>query len=130
MAILSVALPLPSAVNDSEEHYISGYIIGFIHLTGKFNYKSIHVEWNKLYASDTKDFLGDDISLLRTDVDVALKAAMIYWKLCKCNAKADGGSTVSHVKKITKAVNGGYNGLADRKKHTKKAYKILKGKMK
>lgn len=83
--------------------------VGFIHM-------------NEKYPSNPKDFLGDDISLLKTNVDVALKAAMIIWEHQELNSIATKKSAVT---KVSYIVNGGYNGLKDRKKYTKKAYKIL-----
>jgi len=96
--------------------------VGFIHMTGKSKYKALHKIWNEKYPSNPKDFLGDDISLLKTNVDVALKAAMIIWEHQELNSIATKKSAVT---KVSYIVNGGYNGLKDRKKYTKKAYKIL-----
>jgi len=101
--------------------------VGFIHLTGKSKYKMLHDTWKKKYPDDKKDFMGDDISLLKTDVDVAMKASMIIWvdKTKKTNKNADVGNTNKAITKVTLDVNGGDNGLEMRKKYTKKAYKVL-----
>ncbi|AXT60397.1 LysM peptidoglycan-binding domain-containing protein [Aquimarina sp. AD10] len=101
--------------------------VGFIHLTGKEKYKALDDKWKELYPNDPKDFMGDDISLLKTNVDVAIKASMIIWGHVQngTNSKADQGNNDSAIKKVTKDVNGGYNGLAMRKQFTKKAYEVL-----
>ncbi|WP_274639661.1 LysM peptidoglycan-binding domain-containing protein [Tenacibaculum larymnensis] len=102
--------------------------VGFIHLTGKNKYKALHDKWNELYPNDKKDFMGDDISLLKTDVDVAMKASMIIWTHVQVgtNNEADKGNNKAAIIAVTKDVNGGTNGLNHREKFTKKAYEILK----
>ncbi|NVK63503.1 MAG: hypothetical protein HWE22_02905 [Flavobacteriales bacterium] len=101
--------------------------VGFIHLTGKSKYKALDEKWKELYPNDKKDFMGDDISLLKTDVDVAMKASMIIWHHVQngTNNKADKGNSDAAITSVTKDVNGGTNGLPERKKFTKKAYEIL-----
>ncbi len=101
--------------------------VGFIHLTGKNKYKLLNDEWKKLYPKDPKDFMNDDISLLKTDVDIAMRASMIIWidSSKTTNTKCDGGITNAIITSVTQDVNGGDNGLDDRKKYTKKAYEIL-----
>ena len=101
--------------------------VGFIHLTGKNKYKALHEKWNELYPSDTKDFMGNDISLLKTNVDVAMRASMIIWTYVQSgtNEEADKGNKDSVITSVTKDVNGGTNGLEMRKKFTKKAYEVL-----
>ncbi|WP_298546349.1 LysM peptidoglycan-binding domain-containing protein [uncultured Aquimarina sp.] len=101
--------------------------VGFIHLTGKDKYKALDDKWKELYPDDAKDFMGDDISLLKTDVEVAIKASMIIWTHVQngTNSKADQGNSDSTITSVTLDVNGGNNGLDDRKKYTKKAYEVL-----
>jgi predicted chitinase/LysM repeat protein len=101
------------------------YGVGFIHMTGKSKYKTLHRIWNEKYPNDHKNFLGNDISLLKTNVDVAMKAAMIIWEYQNINSVATA-NTHSAIKKVTKIVNGGYNGLSYRIMYTEKAYKVLK----
>ena len=79
---------------------------GFIHLTGKDNYKAISDEWNRLYPNDTKEFHGADISLLETDIDVAIKASMIYWKINRLNSMADAGTDDASIDNVGRLVNG------------------------
>ncbi len=104
------------STNDGSDYFG----VGFIHLTGKDKYKALNTKWNSLYPNDKKDFMGDDISLLKTDVDVAMKASMIIWRYVqrKTNEKADKGNTNDVITAVTKDVNGGTNGL-----ELKKIYK-------
>jgi predicted chitinase len=99
---------------------------GFIHITGKDGYKAISIEWNKLYPNDKKEFHGKDINLLETNVEVALKASMVYWKLKGLNQEADKGTSPEIVEKIGTKVNGGDNGVDIRKSYTKLAVANLK----
>ena len=101
--------------------------VGFIHLTGKEKYKALDDKWKELYPDDPKDFMGNDVSLLKTNVDVAIKASMIIWAHVQngTNAQADNGNNDSAILEVTKDVNGGTNGLAMRKQFTKKAYEVL-----
>lgn len=47
--------------------------------------------------------------------EYALESAGFYWRyIGDCNRKADLGFDVQVVKKVTRAVNGGLNGFADR----------------
>ena len=98
---------------------------GFI-LTGKSGYEAISLEWNKLYPNDKKEFHGKDITLLETDVEVALKASMVYWKLKGLNNKADQGTSPAIVEDVGRIVNGGDNGMDLRKKYTQLAIENLK----
>jgi predicted chitinase len=99
---------------------------GFIHITGKGGYKDISTEWNKLYPHDKKEFHGKDITLLETNVEIAIKASMDYWKLKSLNEKADLGTSPTIVEKIGRTVNGGNNGMDLRQKYTKLAANNLK----
>jgi predicted chitinase len=92
---------------------------GFIHLTGKSNYETISREWNKLYPDDKKEFHGKDINLLETDVEVAIKVAMIYWKTHTYGKKhAAEYADNNDYESLTYLVNGGDNGQDSRKKYT------------
>ncbi|WP_326492520.1 LysM peptidoglycan-binding domain-containing protein [Sinomicrobium oceani] len=101
--------------------------VGFIHLTGKEKYKYLDDEWKKIYPNEPKEFMGDDISLLKTNVDIAMRASMIIWTNPSngTNTKCDEGVDNTTITKVTRDVNGGTNGLSDRKKFTKKAYEVL-----
>ena len=99
---------------------------GFIHITGKDGYEAISKEWNKLYPSDKKEFHGKDINLLESNVEIAIKASMVFWKLNNLNTMADTGTSPTIIEKVGKVVNGGDNGMDDRKKYTKLAVDNLK----
>jgi len=88
---------------------------GYIQLTGKENYTAFGKS------------IGEDI-LANPDV-VASKYALLSaaWFFSKngLHKLADGGSSDVVVTQITKRVNGGTNGLADRIKHFKEYYYLL-----
>ncbi len=98
---------------------------GFIHLTGRYQYKLISQEWNKKYPNDQKAFHGEDINLLETDVKVALKASLLYWNLKGLNQKADEGFDNQYIDAITYKVNGGYNEKELRRSNTNAAKNAL-----
>jgi len=88
---------------------------GYIQLTGKDNY----TQFGKA--------IGEDI-LSNPDVvsgKYALLSAAWFWSKNGLNNLADGGSTDAVVTSITKRVNGGTIGLADRIKHFKEYYHLL-----
>ena len=100
---------------------------GFIHITGKGGYKAISVEWNKLYPNDKKEFHGKDINLLETDVEVAIKASMVYWKIKNLNSLSDNGGDNKNINNVGAIVNGANppNGADARESYTKLAYEII-----
>lgn len=77
---------------------------GFLQLTGKANYKS-YGDYLEVNLLDNPDFVA---------TKYALSSAAWYfekrglWKIC------DQGDDIETIKKVTKLVNGGYNGLDDR----------------
>ncbi len=80
---------------------------GFIQLTGKYNYKELSKAWNedsenannkKYFHIQTKD--GGHIDELVTDLDVAMKASMYFWRLKGCNTYADKDDTAGVTNKI------------------------------
>lgn len=88
---------------------------GYIQLTGKSNY----TEFNKSVEEDVvanPDLVSSKYALL---------SAAWYWNSRSLNTSADKGSTDAVVTEITKKVNGGTIGLADRIKHFKEYYKLL-----
>jgi putative chitinase len=89
---------------------------GYIQLTGKANYQL----FDKVVAED----LITNPDLVATKYPL-LSAAWFFHKN-GLHKIADEGFTDSVVTKITKRVNGGTNGLADRLKHFKKFYNLLK----
>jgi putative chitinase len=88
---------------------------GYIQLTGKDNY----TQFGKA--------IGEDI-LSNPDVvsgKYALLSAAWFWSKNGLNNLSDGGATDAVVTTITKRVNGGTIGLADRIKHFKEYYHLL-----
>lgn len=88
---------------------------GYIQLTGKENY----IAFGKA--------IGEDIV---SNPDVvsgkhALLSAAWFFSKNGLHTMADGGATDAVVTSITKRVNGGTNGLADRIKHFKEYYNLL-----
>jgi len=88
---------------------------GYIQLTGRANYT--------LFGKA----IGEDVT---GNPDVvsgkyALLSAAWFWSNNGLNKLADGGSTDAVVTTITKRVNGGVIGLADRIKHFKEYYHLL-----
>ncbi|MEM4326156.1 MAG: hypothetical protein QXU40_02550 [Candidatus Pacearchaeota archaeon] len=100
---------------------------GFIHMTGKDNYKILSDAWNKMYPNDKKEFHGKDIDTLVTNVEIAIKASMVYWKLRGLNEMSDKGIDDDIITKIGSKINGTnppYNNDV-RKKYTKEVNKNL-----
>ena len=88
---------------------------GYIQLTGKANYT--------LFGKA----IGEDITANPDVVSgkYALLSAAWFWSNNGLNKLADGGATDAVVTTITKRVNGGTIGLADRIKHFKEYYHLL-----
>ena len=88
---------------------------GYIQLTGKQNYTAF-------------DLAVEDDILANPDLvssKHALASAAWFWKKNGLNLIADTGSSSEVVTKITKRVNGGTIGLADRIKHFKEYHILL-----
>lgn len=88
---------------------------GLIQVTGRDN-----------YAKASQALFGDD-RLLRTpelleQPEWAAKSAVWYWTTRKLNLLADGGQFTD----LTRAINGGTNGLEDRKARYRAALAVLK----
>lgn len=88
---------------------------GYIQLTGKSNY----TEFNKVVEDDI--LANPDLVASRH----ALLSAAWYWNSRSLNNSADKGAHDAAVTEITKKVNGGTIGLADRIKHFKEYYSLL-----
>ena len=86
---------------------------GLIQITGRKNYQQISDAWGI-------DFVANP-ELLATP-EYAVKSACWWWDDRKLNALADVGDFL----KITKIINGGTNGLADRQAHYARAKEALK----
>lgn len=91
---------------------------GFLQLTGKGTYKG--------YAQYLKKTVEETSDLLRSDNHYALDCAMWeYVNVMKLNTVADQGMTDDVIKKITKVINGGYNGLEERINKVEHFYSLL-----
>lgn len=88
---------------------------GYIQLTGKDNY----TQFGKAIG---EDILGNPDLV---SGKYALLSAAWFWSKNGLNKLADGGATDTTVTSITKRVNGGTIGLADRIKHFKEYYHLL-----
>ena len=88
---------------------------GFIQLTGKDNYTAFGKS------------IGEDMTVSPEKVSThyALLSAAWFFNKNKLHIMADGGATDAVVTSITKRVNGGTIGLADRIKHFKEYYHLL-----
>lgn len=85
---------------------------GIFQVTGKANYKK--------YG----DLIGVDLVAnpeIASHADISVKTALEYWRSHKLNAKAD----LDDIVEITKAINGGKNGLVERITYLEKAKKLL-----
>lgn len=89
---------------------------GYIQLTGKDNYTA--------FDKFVPENILENPDLVATKYPL-LSAAWFFNK--NCLSKADMGATDEAVSAVTRCVNGGYNGIEDRKSHFKKYYKILSG---
>jgi putative chitinase len=88
---------------------------GYIQLTGRANYTAFGKA------------IGEDVTANPDVVSgkYALLSAAWFWSNNGLNKLADGGSTDAVVTTITKRVNGGTIGLADRIKHFKEYFHLL-----
>lgn len=85
---------------------------GLIQVTGRANYQALSIALNY-------DFIKDPEALEKPGA--ASLSAGWFWNLKKLNDLADSGD----FKKITKRINGGYNGMADRVNHWYRCQKAL-----
>jgi predicted chitinase len=76
---------------------------GIIQLTGRYNYG----KYGKMVGQD----LVNDPALA-AEPDIAVEVACAYWKSKGLNPLADQG--LGKYREITRRINGGYNGYADR----------------
>jgi len=88
---------------------------GYIQLTGKDNYKA--------FDATVEDDILANPDLVATKYP--LLSAAWFWNSRKLNSIADQGATDDVVTKVTKLVNGGTIGLADRIKHFKEYHNLL-----
>ena len=87
---------------------------GLIQLTGKENYTK--------FAESIKKPLTETITYIET-AEGAVESAAWFWSKNKLNELCDKDDFIT----LTKRINGGTNGLEDRKHHYEIALKVLKG---
>jgi putative chitinase len=89
---------------------------GLIQLTGRSN-----------YTACSRAMFGDDTLVENPDIlfdpYYAIHSACWFWEKNKLNQFADNGDFIT----MTKRINGGTIGLADRQKHYKHAVEVLSG---
>lgn len=88
---------------------------GYIQLTGKQNYTA--------FDASVPESIVDNPDLVATKYPLA--SAAWFWSKNGLNAIADQGASTEVVTKVTKRVNGGTIGLADRIKHFKEYHALL-----
>ncbi|WP_206076813.1 glycoside hydrolase family 19 protein [Massilia horti] len=82
---------------------------GLIQLTGRDNYQAFTDCHNQKNPQDQQDFVASP-DLLVSQLNYAVESAFYFWDARNVNPVAD----TDNVADVTFAVNGGYNGLADR----------------
>jgi predicted chitinase len=101
--------------------YAPYYGRGFIQLTHETNYEkfSLHFFGDKRLVTNP--------NLLLQDLNLAAYASLWFWKYSD-NGKRGLPEAANNglIDKVTKLVNGGYNGIEERKKYFNKAISVLK----
>jgi putative chitinase len=100
--------------NDGEGYKWRGR--GFLQLTGRDNYSRFAADMDIGSVMDNPDLVEDEY---------AFDTAVWFFKTNKLFNIADEGVTDEVIRQITKRVNGGTHGLADREKQTHMIYKWL-----
>ena len=93
---------------------------GLIQTTGRANYRETRDDIRKMIPG-APDFEADPVKL--EEFPWALLSAVSYWRRRNINRLADLDDVVA----VTKRINGGTNGLADRKRYLEKAKEIWAG---
>ena len=83
---------------------------GMIQLTGKTNYQGFTDSHNARNPGDPQDFV-ERPELLTDIIDYGVESAFYFWDSLPLNAAADADDVVE----VTRLINGGEIGLADRK---------------
>ena len=90
---------------------------GFLQLTHKTNYRAFASDMRVPQVMENPDLVSSDY---------AMESAIWYFKRNNLWTICDQGIDQPVIKKVTKRVNGGYNGLDHRIKETQKIYDWLK----
>lgn len=83
---------------------------GMMQLTGKTNYSAFTNTHNQKNSNDARDFVATP-ELVSTEIAYGIESAFYFWSSRNLNVVAD----TDDVEQVTTLVNGGLNGLADRK---------------
>jgi predicted chitinase len=93
---------------------------GLIQLTGKDNYAAFTTAHNARNAADPRDFVAEP-DLIMSELKYAIESAYYYWDARTVNTLAD----LDDLEQVTRAVNGGLNGLEDRGARLASIKKVL-----
>jgi putative chitinase len=94
---------------------------GLLQITGRANYRSFTARTREGLGSSAPDF--EAAPRLLQGSEWASFSAADYWRARNLNRWADAGDLVT----LTKLINGGTNGLADRQAITTRALRIING---
>jgi len=83
---------------------------GMVQLTGKTNYSDFTKSHNLKFSHDRQDFVANP-DLISTGLKYGIESAFFFWNTRNINEIADR----DNIKEVTRKVNGGLNGLSDRK---------------
>jgi putative chitinase len=89
---------------------------GLIQLTGRANYEAYGAARDRNFTD------SDNAAQIASDPELAVDVAGWFWKIHGINALADRDDAQA----VTKAINGGYNGLADRLAYLARSKAFLK----
>jgi putative chitinase len=92
---------------------------GLIQVTGRANYRALTARLRSVVGGTVPDF--EAAPMLLQGVEWASMSAADYWRSRGLNRWADAGDILT----LTKRINGGTNGLADRQAITAQALSIL-----
>ena len=98
---------------------------GPIQITWEANYKQI--TQNCFPKMGISANIHKDPDLCCSNLEIGCAASLAWFMLPGNGKRAIAAANAGDVKGLTKAINGGYNGLQDRIKNTKKIFEAVKG---
>ncbi|WP_460056002.1 glycoside hydrolase family 19 protein [Pseudomonas sp. S2_D06] len=93
---------------------------GIIQLTGRFNYERYTRIHNAANPSDLRDFV-ENPDLIIDELQYGVESAFVYCSMTNFNLAADEDD----IKKTTLIINGGHNGLHERKENLNSIKKLM-----
>ena len=93
---------------------------GMMQLTGKTNYSDFTRSHNQKLPADRQDFVANP-DLLSTELKYGVESAFFFWDANNINAQADRDD----IEAVTTRVNGGLNGLPDRRMRLARVRQVL-----